>query len=209
MVSSLAGGSRGGVHDSTGAAPRTTSGVIGPTAKASRLAEPARPSGASVVEGAVEPAGFRGARPQHAAFEHVLAVEMRALAIGRRGRMHDGGGAGSVQPMQIGHRRVEGEEGIERQPGRCALQGERLVAAQPIQSGSPTGATAASPSSAPRSTMVSSRGSRPSARASLGANAQANSVPEASQQFAAARRMQCRCTKIEGHGVTCVGIRAP
>ena len=34
MVSSLAGGSRGGVHDSTGAGPRTTSGVIGPTAKA-------------------------------------------------------------------------------------------------------------------------------------------------------------------------------
>jgi len=49
MVSSFAGGSRDGVHDSTGAGPRTTSGVIGPTAKASRLAEPARPPGASVV----------------------------------------------------------------------------------------------------------------------------------------------------------------
>src|SRR6185436_8135354 len=45
------------------------------------------------------------------------------------------------------------------------------------QSGSPTGATAASPSSAPRSTMVSMRGSRPSARASLGRNGQANSTP--------------------------------
>ena len=33
MVSSLAGGSRGGTHDSTGAGPRTTSGVTGPTAK--------------------------------------------------------------------------------------------------------------------------------------------------------------------------------
>ena len=49
MVSSLAGGSRGGVQDRTGAGPRTTSGVMGPTAKASRLAVPARPSGASVV----------------------------------------------------------------------------------------------------------------------------------------------------------------
>src|SRR5215212_11701928 len=49
------------------------------------------------------------------------------------------------------------------------------------QSGSPTGATAASPSSAPRSTIVSRRGSRPSARASFGKCAQANSVPEASR----------------------------
>src|SRR6187402_56368 len=45
------------------------------------------------------------------------------------------------------------------------------------QSGSPTGATAASPSSAPRSTMVSMRGSRPSARASFGTNGQANRTP--------------------------------
>ena len=33
-VSSLAGSSRCGTHDSTGADPRTTSGVTGPTAKA-------------------------------------------------------------------------------------------------------------------------------------------------------------------------------
>ena len=32
MVSSLTGGSRGGTQDGTGAGPRTTSGVIGPTA---------------------------------------------------------------------------------------------------------------------------------------------------------------------------------
>ena len=36
MVSSLTGGSRGGTQDSTGAGPRTTSGVIGPTAKVRR-----------------------------------------------------------------------------------------------------------------------------------------------------------------------------
>src|SRR6202034_2582876 len=50
------------------------------------------------------------------------------------------------------------------------------------QFGSPTGATAARPSSAPRSTMTSKRGSRPSARASFGKCAQANSVPEASNK---------------------------
>src|SRR6185437_4913030 len=49
------------------------------------------------------------------------------------------------------------------------------------QSGSPTGATAASPSSAPRSTMVRKRGSRPSASATRGRCAQANSTPEASR----------------------------
>ena len=48
------------------------------------------------------------------------------------------------------------------------------------QSGSPTGATAARPSSAPRNTTTSRRGSRPSARAARGRCAQANSTPEAS-----------------------------
>ncbi len=33
VVSSLTGGSRGGTHASTGAGPRATSGVTGPTAK--------------------------------------------------------------------------------------------------------------------------------------------------------------------------------
>ena len=47
-------------------------------------------------------------------------------------------------------------------------------------SGSPTGATTPSPSSAPRNTMTSSRGSRPSARATRGTEAQANSTPEPS-----------------------------
>ena len=48
------------------------------------------------------------------------------------------------------------------------------------QSGSPTGATVASPSSAPRKTMARKRGSRPSACASFGRKAHANRVPEAS-----------------------------
>ena len=49
-----------------------------------------------------------------------------------------------------------------------------------VQAGSPTGATAASPSSPPRNTMVRKRGSRPSARAIFGTNAQANSAPDPS-----------------------------
>src|SRR5438552_7130767 len=52
-----------------------------------------------------------------------------------------------------------------------------------IQSGSPTGATVASPSSAPRSTITRKRGSRPSARAALGRCAQANSTPDASSSW--------------------------
>src|SRR5216684_5076739 len=40
---------------------------------------------------AVEPAGLHPARTGKAAFEHVLSVEMRAVAIGRRYRMDDSG----------------------------------------------------------------------------------------------------------------------
>jgi len=43
--------------------------------------------------------------------------------------MHDGRRAGFVEPMQVGHRRIEREEGIERQRRRLAVEGERLVAA--------------------------------------------------------------------------------
>ncbi len=49
MVSSLTGGSRGGTHDSTGAGPRTTSGVIGPTAKVRRPRGSTRPPGSSAT----------------------------------------------------------------------------------------------------------------------------------------------------------------
>ena len=48
-MSSPAGGSFGGTHDKTGAGPRTTSGVIGPTAKACRVCGPARPPGSSAA----------------------------------------------------------------------------------------------------------------------------------------------------------------
>ena len=48
-VSSDGGGRRWGVQDRTGAAPRTTSGVIGPTAKASRPFGLTRSAGSSAA----------------------------------------------------------------------------------------------------------------------------------------------------------------
>ena len=132
MVSSLTGGSRGGTQESTGAGPRTTSGVMGPTAKVRRpfWLVRTRSSGSSARQRAVEPAGVGTAGPRKAAFQHVLAVEMRALAIGRRHRMHHDGLAGLVEPVQVRHRRVEGEEAVERQPRLGAVELEGVVAAQ-------------------------------------------------------------------------------
>ena len=91
-MSSVAGGRCGGVHDITGAGPRTTSGVTGPTAKAVLAADAA--GGLERGERAVEPSGVGRARPREAAFQHILAVEMRTLAVGRGDRMHDAGLAG-------------------------------------------------------------------------------------------------------------------
>ena len=86
VVSSLAGGSRGGTQDNTGAGPRTTSGVTGPTAKLcgdhSRRSHPIRRF--KLGERTIEPAGIGVSGPGEAAFEHILAVEMRALAVGCR-----------------------------------------------------------------------------------------------------------------------------
>ena len=85
---------RCGDHDSTGAGPRTTSGVTGPTAKAlPPFGDPA--FGREPAERTIEPAGIGRARLVDTAFEHVLAVEMRALAIGRRSRVDD---IGLVRP---------------------------------------------------------------------------------------------------------------
>ena len=78
----------------------------------------------------VEPAAIDGAELGESAFQHILSVEMRALPIGRGGRMHDGGVTLLVEPVHVGHRGVEREEGIERQPRLLALERERVVAAQ-------------------------------------------------------------------------------
>ena len=79
---------------------------------------------------AVEPAGVDGAGPRDAALEHVLAVEMRALAIGRRGGVDDGRLLRLVEPVQVRHRRIEREEAVERQRRRLAVEHQRAIAAQ-------------------------------------------------------------------------------
>src|SRR5260370_1154740 len=79
---------------------------------------------------AIEPAGINGAGPRDAAFEHVLAVEMRALAIGRRGGVNDRCLLRLVKPMQVRHRGIEREERIERQRRCLAVEHQRAIAAQ-------------------------------------------------------------------------------
>src|SRR4029077_13982713 len=79
---------------------------------------------------AVEPAGRAGAGFGEAALQYVLAVEMRALARRRRGRVHDGGLLRLVEPVQVGNRRVERKEAVERQRRRLALEGESAITAQ-------------------------------------------------------------------------------
>jgi hypothetical protein len=101
---------------------------MGPTAKASRL-RPARPAGCNETR-AIEPTGIGGAGLAEPAFQHVLAVEMRAFAIGGRGRMHDRRGARLVHAVQVRHRRIERKERIERQRRGLAVEREAPVAAQ-------------------------------------------------------------------------------
>ena len=55
---------------------------------------------------------------------------MRALAIGRRRGVHDGGLLRLVEPVQVRHRRIEREEGVQRQRRRLAVEHQRAVAAQ-------------------------------------------------------------------------------
>ena len=79
---------------------------------------------------AVEPAGVDPSGLRDPALEHVLAIEMRALAIGRRGGVHDGRLLRLVEPMQVRHRRIEREEAVERQRRRLAVEHQRALAAQ-------------------------------------------------------------------------------
>ena len=79
---------------------------------------------------AVEPAGIDGAGPGKSALQHVLAVEVRALAIGRRGGVHDGRVLRLEETMQVRHRWIEREEGIERQRRRLTVEQQRAIPAQ-------------------------------------------------------------------------------
>jgi len=87
-------------------------------------------AGRETREHAIEPAGIGASHSGVAAFQHVLPVEMRALAVGRRHRVRDDGLAGFIKPVQVGHRRIESKESIERQSRRLAIEPERIVAAQ-------------------------------------------------------------------------------
>ena len=71
-----------------------------------------------------------GAGLRQAAFEQILAVEMRALAIGRGAGVNDDRLVCLIHAMQIRHRRIEREEVVELERRRLAVERERVVAAQ-------------------------------------------------------------------------------
>src|SRR3954453_4083346 len=74
-------------------------------------------------ERAVEPTRTDAAWSGKAALEHILAVEMRTLAIGCGDGMHDCTLPGTIEPRKNRHGWVEREEGIERY--RRTLPAER------------------------------------------------------------------------------------
>src|SRR5271163_661157 len=65
-----------------------------------------------------------------AAFQNVLAVEMRALAIVRRGRMDDHRLFFVIESRQINHRRIEAEEIVEPKPGMLTVPTQRELTMQ-------------------------------------------------------------------------------
>ena len=81
---------------------------------------------------AIEPAGLHAAGPGIAAFEHVLAVEMRAVAIGRRHRMDHRGMLVAIHARKFRHRRMQREERIQHDRRMRAVRGERD---RPVQAG--------------------------------------------------------------------------
>ena len=178
---------------------------------------PARPSGCSAASARLSQPVSLGAGLAEAAFQHVLAVEMRALAIGRRRRMHDRGRAGLVEPMQVRHRRVEREEGVERQRRRLAVERERLVAAQ--RRSSPDRRPARPPRArrarrAARSSAGADRGPR-RARASADTPRRTarrrRAAGAASRSVESRHRLTCRMIAIacQSSAVISVGIPAP
>ncbi len=81
-------------------------------------------------ERAIEPAAVAGAGFRQPAFQQILAVEMRAFAIGRRRGVYDDRLLRREHAMQIAHRRMEREEAVELERGHPAIEGKRIVAAQ-------------------------------------------------------------------------------
>ena len=64
---------------------------------------------------AVEPAGLHPARPGKTAFEHVLPVEMRTVAVRRRHRVNHRRLLLAIHPRKFRHRRMQRKEIVERQ----------------------------------------------------------------------------------------------
>jgi hypothetical protein len=79
---------------------------------------------------AIEPAAVADRGLGEAAFEQILAVEMRTFAIGRGASVDDDRLLGLEQPMQVGHCRVERKEIAELERRRLAVQRQGLVAAK-------------------------------------------------------------------------------
>ena len=126
----------------------------------------AAPVRGSCAERAVEPAGLQRVRARRAVLEHVLAVEVRALAIGAGERVQHRQLARRVALLQKGERRMQTEETVERQrPARLARRMQGELAPQPGVVAVAEGGTAASPSRAPRMITSTKRDGRASARA--------------------------------------------
>jgi hypothetical protein len=152
----------------------------------------------------VEPARVGRARLAEPAFQHVLAVEVRALAVGRRRRMHDRGLAGLVEPVQLRHRRIESEEFVEPQGRVRALRQQRLVSAQPHPVGIADRRHRGE--AVERAAQHDGQESRVAAFRTCdpGQIGPGEQRARGEQQFAAGRRVQ-----VDRHGVNSSGIPAP
>ena len=81
-------------------------------------------------EGTVEPAAAGKPRCGIAAFEDILAVEMRAVAIRACDRVNDGRLLLIIEPLNDRHGRIKREERIEREGRMIAGERERQRAMQ-------------------------------------------------------------------------------
>ena len=168
-----------GAQPSTGTVPRMIRAVDRPTA--GRRVGATRPAAGSAPSGAVEPARLREAGAGMAAFQHVLAVEVRALAIAvaaacttaARPSLNSARKA-SASPDASAKKLSSGIAGCS--PGARGRGGPAGARSWGRRRG-PRRRARRRP---PRRTITTRRGSRvPAALASLGRWAQANMAPPA------------------------------
>ena len=78
-------------------------------------AEPRHPlARRQAFQGAVQPARGDMAGTGKAAFQHILAIEMRTLPVAGRGGVHHGGLPVAKQPREDRHGRIDREEAVQR-----------------------------------------------------------------------------------------------